>query len=493
MNGFSDLYAPRSPDLDQDENLSGDLEAPSGSQHYVDSKVISTPKKLFSFSFSPAHQQRSARSRGPTQRSLAKGIWTSVIVWIKIFARAVVMVSPVILLMALFFLPGLMLSESKVNSFRDLLYLDIGAAMITVFYYGFVCVYSIRLFGSLLCYRAIYFVVVPCLLLGIYLRVFLHAVQASDLVAGVAVVLYLETIRRTNDSALPHEPSFEYDVRKKQLLIPFLKMVIVLGGMYFALLLSFPVYLRVGVYGKLFLRFGFLPLTTSLCTGLQTTLMKGIAPRHLECAVPILWVSNGILKIWERLYTNSIFANDDYLSFALLSMFASVIEIVNHGTYLRKMVLVHKCMSFLSCANRKGRHVRRISSAADVDRGPTTTVIPESVRWVESIRRRMLVEDIAIELKMIITVTILLYLMHPLVHNTSFHGISSLAACVIQIAIQIFFEGISDVFGIHWAAKKHGIQIKHENIPLTDNWIPLWMVLLIWQMLAMFGWIILYS
>lgn len=97
-------------------------------------------------------------------------------------------------------------------------------------------------------------------------------------------------------------------------------------------------------------------------------------------------------------------------------------------------------------------------------------------------------EDISIEIMMILTVTFLLYWMNPLTRDDKFQTIPTFENCIVQVAIQLAFELLSDVFALYWSGTKHSIRFDRSEMQMESSWHMVWIVFLLWQSLEIAYW-----
>eukprot|EP00002_Diphylleia_rotans_P040800 TRINITY_DN9768_c0_g2_i2.p1 TRINITY_DN9768_c0_g2~~TRINITY_DN9768_c0_g2_i2.p1 ORF type:complete len:210 (-),score=34.49 TRINITY_DN9768_c0_g2_i2:72-701(-) len=203
----------------------------------------------------------------------------------------------------------------------------------------------------------------------------------------------------------------------------------------------------------------------------------------------MFWITNGGLKIFERLFTNSMFVNGDYIDLVGTTFAAALIEILSHITYFHRAFFVEKAVkSIMKLKQNTKRLVRsvfvvsRIDSAKDEESG----TVWNEIEWLANVRKELIIEDISIELMMIFAVTFQLYFVHPLIENEKAQTIPNIKICMIQLLIQIFFEFLSDVFGIYWTITKHGIELQGTDLEIRTQWLWVWVFFIVNQSLLIF-------
>eukprot|EP00002_Diphylleia_rotans_P031262 TRINITY_DN6489_c0_g2_i1.p1 TRINITY_DN6489_c0_g2~~TRINITY_DN6489_c0_g2_i1.p1 ORF type:complete len:471 (-),score=97.18 TRINITY_DN6489_c0_g2_i1:1627-3039(-) len=431
--------------------------------------------------------------------------------WMRVFLRAALLTGPVVVCLAAFFAPALYMNKQDLAEIRTLLYDQIGSLLELFLVYGFAVVYAILLFGIRLSWRGIAFIILPANFASIILRLMLDQLHASYVFSILAMVAFLESIKR-NKSVVESPFAFIHVLESRQLVASKLKAMVWLIGIAITTFSSLlPLYLNSEIYGKIALRFVFLPVVASVCSGLQLRVLKTLPLELSDYAVPLIGISNGILKLSERLFTNNIFASDDYLSFSVLMLCATAVEFVNHATYFQRAAFVNQMFNQWSHFLHRTRiqpnqtittiQTRVVSNETNTN--PEQNVgeqthsqeltANEQFKWAQDIRRRLIAEDIVVELQMIIAVTSLLYFIHPVVDASGFGEIPSVENYLIQLVIQLVFEASSDIFGLYWTETKDHVDLNPAHFFFYDRWYALWFVFMLWETFNLLGWIINYS
>lgn len=252
----------------------------------------------------------------------------------------------------------------------------------------------------------------------------------------------------------------------------------------------FPFFTNSTRSGKLFLRFIILPFVSSLSSSAQMHFVKSTPRIHVDYVIPMLWITSGFLKIFERLFTNSMFQNGDYQSLVGLYFGAALVEIFSHCTYMKRIMLMKHILKYISrmqpCLIRRKRTVA-LRQLQGVRESAGATEANTEFDWVFFVRQKMIIEDITIEIMMVFTVSFILFFIHPLVNNASLQTIPDFGTCALQLVIQLLFEMMSDIFGLYWATKKDGIVLTLDSVSFKDSWFWIWVLFLLWQSLRLCG------
>eukprot|EP00002_Diphylleia_rotans_P009157 TRINITY_DN19180_c0_g1_i1.p1 TRINITY_DN19180_c0_g1~~TRINITY_DN19180_c0_g1_i1.p1 ORF type:complete len:212 (-),score=37.45 TRINITY_DN19180_c0_g1_i1:517-1152(-) len=205
----------------------------------------------------------------------------------------------------------------------------------------------------------------------------------------------------------------------------------------------------------------------------------------------MLWITNGYLKIFERIFTNGIFNSGDYLSFVATTFAASLLEIVNHVTHFHRVSVVDKLLGAIrNLKSSKNRAIRSVSVIPSDEIQRETLQVNQKLSheetWAWSIRKKLILEEISIELMMIFTVTFLLYFVHPLIQNDKVETIGAFEFCAVNSVIQIVFELISDCFGVYWAISRHNIPLRFTDVEIVNKWFWVWLFFMLCQSLWIF-------
>eukprot|EP00002_Diphylleia_rotans_P040279 TRINITY_DN9508_c0_g1_i1.p1 TRINITY_DN9508_c0_g1~~TRINITY_DN9508_c0_g1_i1.p1 ORF type:complete len:466 (+),score=75.27 TRINITY_DN9508_c0_g1_i1:128-1525(+) len=418
-------------------------------------------------------------------------------IWGIALLKALTVVIPVLVMLWNLFLPSLVLRRDLLLGVKTLLYERIGAVFHNLSVYGFNSIYGVCIFGFYFFQKSLYYCYLPGMILSTFTDVFI-----SDLVGDVIYFFaLLSSIVLVYREKLPNPPpkklidEFE---RKKKIAKPLGKMIVVIFFVYFTVQFIYPIFLDSTFQARLAIRFIFLPIMITCCTSLQMHFLKPVQKKHMDYLIPILLMTSGILKMYERIFTNGMFNSGDYTSLVGTTFAAAIIEVANHFTYFYRHAVVDK-MARVVTKFRKGknRSVQAFSAVANVDSeqdiGKQTlrmTILENG--WLLDLRKRLIIEDISIELIMIFTVTFLLYFVHPLIENKKAEIIPTFEICIAQLLIQIVFEHLSDIFGIYWTISRHKIQLKREDVEIKNRWFWVWIFFILYQSLYIFWFLLSY-
>eukprot|EP00002_Diphylleia_rotans_P008842 TRINITY_DN18821_c0_g1_i1.p1 TRINITY_DN18821_c0_g1~~TRINITY_DN18821_c0_g1_i1.p1 ORF type:complete len:472 (-),score=50.84 TRINITY_DN18821_c0_g1_i1:114-1529(-) len=428
----------------------------------------------------------------PSQLSLdvAHQIYTQGLLYWRISLRSFTVLAPMLLFLWIYFLPSMILYGKQGSLLLHLLYYPLRSFLNQAFYHAFIIVVSVELFGIRLCSRGMVLVEFPGFLLSIYVEVVEKMPELGTIISGLWVIGYIYTLRQKIQN---HQDlrEVEYHSRRDSLAAPLGKIVSVLVISFLAIDAILPIFIQAGLYTKILLRFGALPLISSLCSGLQIRLLKGVPNEHKELVIPILWVSNGIMKMSERLYNNNLVQNDQYWHLVLLSSLSCFVEIFLSATYITRNVLIQQGFTILSDTARRIRsHENVVSVVPSIDDaqpvGPSLKANDVDKSFLEYVRHHIVVEDISMELKMITSMTFLMYFVRSLDASMVFETIPNLNVCLIQVIIQLSIEIISDLFALYWLAAKDGIRLLPQEISIVDKWTVHHFVFLGWQIFRLF-------
>eukprot|EP00002_Diphylleia_rotans_P041029 TRINITY_DN9879_c0_g1_i1.p1 TRINITY_DN9879_c0_g1~~TRINITY_DN9879_c0_g1_i1.p1 ORF type:complete len:458 (+),score=100.81 TRINITY_DN9879_c0_g1_i1:81-1454(+) len=410
--------------------------------------------------------------------------------WLLAFAKALVIVIPVLFFLWLYFLPALVLSKEYLQVVRDLLYVHVRSVLYWVSFFGFIIVNGIRIFGFHFCKQPLVICGLPGLMANILLDLFFSSVIFNYLVLFVAVVLSIVLVYRAKPPENPSVAQIIQAQRNKLIIKPLGKIVLVTLLFYLIFNILYPIFLNIGFQGKALIRFIILPIMMTSCMGLQMHFLKHVPREHVDYVIPTIWISSGYLKMYERIFTNSMFNSGDYIYFLAATLVATLIEIANHATFFYRIALVEKLVKYISrLGSRDKRAVNNFSMIPTSDADHKPPQHPSHVRedeWVVEMRRKLIIEDVSTELVMIFTVTVLFYLIHPLLDDDRVETIPSLETCIVQLIIQISLEFVSDGFGLYWTISKHRVHIRKSDIQIHNEWFWVWFFFMLYQPLNIF-------
>eukprot|EP00002_Diphylleia_rotans_P002560 TRINITY_DN11606_c0_g1_i1.p1 TRINITY_DN11606_c0_g1~~TRINITY_DN11606_c0_g1_i1.p1 ORF type:complete len:459 (+),score=92.45 TRINITY_DN11606_c0_g1_i1:94-1470(+) len=424
-------------------------------------------------------------------------LWHCTVIWSKIFAKALIICIPAITFLWIFFLPALILLPLYSHFLSTILYTSILNILSSVLFFSFVTIYAYMIYGLHLSQRAFTWCWFPGLFLSLYVGVYLELTLLSQVICFVLIFVAFLIVHHEKLPTLPSATSqaptqalVDLYTRRTEISTPLAKMVCVVGLLFFLLRVLHPIFLDADLLGKCALRFIALPMILSCCAGAQLHFIKAAPTKHVEILVPVLWISNGMLKIFERLLTNSMFESGDYLRFAASALAASLIEAVSHASYRRRVCFVHRFMVYINnVVSKRKAKARQVSLVPldSIDLQPQQK--PEAMtdkEWVLQIRKALILEEIMIELIMVFVVTILLYFVSPLVANSNFETITTFKTMVIQLCIQLLFEGMSDVFGLYWMMSQENMVLSLVDVQLESKWRLFWVIFVLYQSLLLF-------
>eukprot|EP00002_Diphylleia_rotans_P003349 TRINITY_DN12292_c0_g1_i1.p1 TRINITY_DN12292_c0_g1~~TRINITY_DN12292_c0_g1_i1.p1 ORF type:complete len:503 (+),score=74.64 TRINITY_DN12292_c0_g1_i1:460-1968(+) len=411
-------------------------------------------------------------------------------VWFYSLGNALVITIPVVLILWVYFLPGLILRSDILESCGDLIYVKLRKAMIWFTLFGFSSAYGVQVFGIYFWKRSMLYCLLPGFSVVVFVDVFLSEFLSVCVYIFVTITsIYLIWKEKAYTNAPCH--ILEESTRKNELVYPIAKMTAVIWMIYFLLQYSYPIFLDSGLRGKLFIRVIILPILNTSCTSLQLHIVKSVRKNHTEYLIPMIWVSSGFLTIYERIIANTMFKSGDYLNFIFVSFASSVIEIINHLTYFYRIEFMGKILTTLSkLGTKNSRSVRMVSvNPSDHSRSKDQIQLPEQTddkEWLMMIRTKMILEDIAMEVMMTFTVTFLLYFIHPLIKDQKVETIPSFEIAFNRLLIQMSFEFLSDFTGIYWTVRMQGMKYAFHTAKVIQKWFWVWVQFIAWQSLLVF-------
>eukprot|EP00002_Diphylleia_rotans_P003299 TRINITY_DN12253_c0_g1_i1.p1 TRINITY_DN12253_c0_g1~~TRINITY_DN12253_c0_g1_i1.p1 ORF type:complete len:446 (+),score=62.68 TRINITY_DN12253_c0_g1_i1:55-1392(+) len=413
------------------------------------------------------------------------------IIWFHILGKTMVVCIPVLLFLHLFFLLAIVMQDQLSFFAKDLIYFKIAAVIRGFSFYGLVSVYAVKVFGFHLCQKALFMCIIPGMLLNILQEIFIGLGALVDIIFAVSTIsLAMVMIRFENSSHVHQTDAHVLTERKTFLSKPVIRIALVIGFTLIILRLLLKLFLQGSILVKLMLRFIVLPCFMLVSSSIEMQILKVVPSQHLESIIPIVSASTGLLKIFERLFTNNLFVSGDYASFAISTFFAMTVEVINHATYShRASVFEHIVRIFTFSKRRHSRSLRSISVTSqpiDPQASLAQNIKIDDTIWISNIRRSLLVEDISIELLMIFTVTLLMYFIKDLVENESVQVIPNFYTCSIQLLMQLLFEYVCNVFGIYWSCKMQGIVMNIQDIQIFSGWFWFWYLFMLFQSLVLF-------
>eukprot|EP00002_Diphylleia_rotans_P003780 TRINITY_DN12673_c0_g1_i1.p1 TRINITY_DN12673_c0_g1~~TRINITY_DN12673_c0_g1_i1.p1 ORF type:complete len:459 (+),score=95.19 TRINITY_DN12673_c0_g1_i1:97-1473(+) len=415
--------------------------------------------------------------------------------WLWSLTKALAIVVPVLLVLWIFCLPSLIWKDSLSESLRELIYVKIQAGLLRLSLYGYVSVYAVAVFGMYFVQQPLFHCILPGTLASIYVDISLELDVMSHVIFGLVIVGSILLMFRKK---LPESPSLvllgQFQ-RKNETSAQLGKTTMSIFVVYFIFFALYPIFLEAELKGKVLIRFVIVPIIMTCCTSLQMHILKSVPMKHTSFVIPMLWITSGYMKMFERIFTNSMFKSGDYLSFSATAMMAAIMEIFNHATYFYRTELIEYLLRKMEKLKKpKIRNLQAGLNFQSIEENNQLQMmqarLQEKSAWIGHVRKLLIIEDISIELMMIVVVTFLLYFLHPLVDDEKFETIPSFEICIVQLLIQIAFELVSDIFGIFWTIKKQNIELKIEQVQVINKWFWVWVFLVLYQSFVLF-WIFL--
>eukprot|EP00002_Diphylleia_rotans_P033680 TRINITY_DN7182_c0_g1_i2.p1 TRINITY_DN7182_c0_g1~~TRINITY_DN7182_c0_g1_i2.p1 ORF type:complete len:465 (+),score=50.89 TRINITY_DN7182_c0_g1_i2:55-1449(+) len=415
-----------------------------------------------------------------------RGILFCFQLWIRIMCKAVIICIPVLMFFWIFFTPALVLSPKMLDSVKDLLYFKLLIVFRELFYYGFLGWYVITLFGFYFSEQALRYFFLPGIILAITIYAFTQFPLIGNVIAILSLLASIDMIRRKNLPSPHSQKLLWHYLMMKNSGKHLAKIVTTIGFIFLLCQALLSTFLQVNLRGKILLRFFLFPFLMSFCTSLQLHFLSNVPKIHQEYVLQMVLGSNGMLKIFERLLTNSMFDSGDYVNFMISNFASTVVEIANHASYSYRMkafqIFLTKFRGYIGKLRpRTVRHISVVPQSDTEEKKFMNTSMREEIEWIVQIRRHIALEDISMEFMMIFTVTFLLYFIHPLVDNEKVETIGSFQNCIIQLLIQLAFEFLGDMFGLFWIVKKQKMPIELGDVGFKNQWSRLWMTFMIWQ------------
>eukprot|EP00002_Diphylleia_rotans_P040591 TRINITY_DN9666_c0_g1_i1.p1 TRINITY_DN9666_c0_g1~~TRINITY_DN9666_c0_g1_i1.p1 ORF type:complete len:464 (-),score=93.27 TRINITY_DN9666_c0_g1_i1:277-1668(-) len=447
-----------------------------------------------------AEEQEENEGKGESKNEIKNGGGSLFIdcmkLWTLFFVKALVIVTPVLVVLWIFFLPALVLKADGLQDLKDLIYVNIQTGFRYVANYGFTSIYGTCVFGFYFTKKALLF----CILPGLISSIFIDFIFPGYIGILIYYIGLFSSILLVYQQKLPENPSekvIEEFERKYEIAKSLGRMALVLVVVIIIFRFIYPIFLNSDFHSKVLIRFVVLPIMAVCCSSLQIHFLKSVQKKHIDFLIPMLWITNGYLKMYERIFTNSMFNSGDYISLIVTTFIAALIEIVNHTTYFYRYAIVRKIKGTLS-ELRKGKN-RSVHTTSLVPSGESQSQdeiqkhdYKDEHEWILDLRKRLVIEEIPTEMMMIFTVTFLLYFVHPLVENEKAQTISRFEVCIIQLLIQIAFELLSDVFGIYWTIRRHKIEMKTSDVKIRNRWFWVWIFFILFQLLQFFWFLLSY-
>eukprot|EP00002_Diphylleia_rotans_P037026 TRINITY_DN8227_c0_g1_i5.p1 TRINITY_DN8227_c0_g1~~TRINITY_DN8227_c0_g1_i5.p1 ORF type:complete len:451 (+),score=37.66 TRINITY_DN8227_c0_g1_i5:594-1946(+) len=408
-------------------------------------------------------------------------------IWLSIFFRSLRVTVPVVFILWVYLSPAMVMKENLSTVWNLVIYNYIRVGLTWVFLFGLVCAYGFYIYGAHLIKNAALFVhfpgtiIVTFLLISFNLMMFEAPISLFFILVGIFVVT---KEKDTGERSGVIGKQFE---RKLVLSSPLAKMSCITCLVVFFVDMIFNVFQQASFPVQIVIRFIVLPLFNLSVSGVQVYLAKSVPDQHLPFVVPMIWISHGILLLNERVFTNTMFQNENRIWFVVSCFLYASFEALMHLTYFQRHEYFDTFLKDVRiCFSPKLRTRQRIYVNPTANETVETHCrsrikLNYSNSHRSKLRKLMFINDINSELIVIISATFMLYFIDGSFESNGMKGIKYLNSCIFQISIQLVFEFASDLIGIYWITVKNKIVVLGRDLGLFGDCYWIWMLLILWQ------------
>eukprot|EP00002_Diphylleia_rotans_P040759 TRINITY_DN9746_c0_g1_i1.p1 TRINITY_DN9746_c0_g1~~TRINITY_DN9746_c0_g1_i1.p1 ORF type:complete len:461 (-),score=88.27 TRINITY_DN9746_c0_g1_i1:182-1564(-) len=231
-------------------------------------------------------------------------------------------------------------------------------------------------------------------------------------------------------------------------------------------------FLNAPVVMQLAIRTIVFPLLCFVATFYQQLLLVGLSIESMSRRLLVLMCSGQFLQFLGRLMVSNISSGSKSTEFVLLNLSTSVVEFLSRISYMQRYLIYRKIKRALKLGQGRQRAPVYVASnnqdsqaVADAGQNPSLGIFSahESVSdYAKAMRAKQIVEDVGTEIRIMMLVPVLLYMLHPIYSDTDFQTIPLLEDAIVQIVVQLVFEFVGDVSAVF-------MEVYYLKIPLEIN------------------------
>eukprot|EP00002_Diphylleia_rotans_P001469 TRINITY_DN10811_c0_g1_i1.p1 TRINITY_DN10811_c0_g1~~TRINITY_DN10811_c0_g1_i1.p1 ORF type:complete len:499 (+),score=83.19 TRINITY_DN10811_c0_g1_i1:51-1547(+) len=419
-----------------------------------------------------------------TKFTLAQDIIRSVRVWLRISVQSLPILLAVAIFLLAYYLPAHLSSHHSVDQTGALFYDKTRYFVYAVGYFGTVSLLLRQIFSFLLARRLIMFLCLPCFLVFSLIGPIFGRSIFTETVNNLMVLfapfgsLYLMkwTKKPLHDSAMTRD-AFELCIDGTPVaLVKGIVGVAVITYLYFYLIGQ---YLDATFVWQLFIRLVLMPSVVYVSNFLQHYFVMSLSEKHASRRLLVNVCCNQVLQFLGRLMVSNVSSGSRSNGYLVLNAGMVIVEILSRVTYSVRINIFRRLLfkyNHWKAGNRLESRRTKISSVTiegsmifdDTNTEQTRTQAKKYFQItprIKTSRAQQIVEDIGTELRVLVLVPLVMYLLHPISPDSKFHTLRSIDTCFYQIFVQFSLEAFTDIVSIF-------VELRYLDIPLDQCEIP---------------------
>eukprot|EP00002_Diphylleia_rotans_P037023 TRINITY_DN8227_c0_g1_i1.p1 TRINITY_DN8227_c0_g1~~TRINITY_DN8227_c0_g1_i1.p1 ORF type:complete len:281 (+),score=21.90 TRINITY_DN8227_c0_g1_i1:597-1439(+) len=238
-------------------------------------------------------------------------------IWLSIFFRSLRVTVPVVFILWVYLSPAMVMKENLSTVWNLVIYNYIRVGLTWVFLFGLVCAYGFYIYGAHLMKRASLFISFPGTIIVTFLLINFDLIMFEAPISLFFILVGIFVVTKEKDTGERSGVIGKQFERKLIVSGPLAKMASIACLVVLFVDIIFTVFQQTLLPIQIVIRFIVLPLFNLSVSGVQVYLAKSVPDQHLPFVVPMIWISHGILLLKERVFTNTMFRNENRIWFVV--------------------------------------------------------------------------------------------------------------------------------------------------------------------------------
>eukprot|EP00002_Diphylleia_rotans_P001037 TRINITY_DN10561_c0_g1_i2.p1 TRINITY_DN10561_c0_g1~~TRINITY_DN10561_c0_g1_i2.p1 ORF type:complete len:510 (-),score=113.86 TRINITY_DN10561_c0_g1_i2:510-2039(-) len=428
---------------------------------------------------------------------LLHAIVNGISLWLRILTSNAAGLTATILSMVIIYEPARIVSPDIRDSLRDTCYENVHIILNSISIFSCYSYCFIHIFGFRNVIHHVYGVFGLSLLVILYLYYGINSLRAEFfaplrnflLLSPPFLALWL--VHRTS---LPSNPSLRtqsmFAYTKDGTCTALAKGWISFFLAFFIIISTTKIYLEASITMQFIIRLFLMPLLFFIVNFVQHLVLVGLSLDHMDKRLLVASCTSQWMQFYARFLTSNVSTDEAGSAFILINLGTMVVEVLSRLSFLHRYMLYRRFKVWIRNKKRlnapAGRQ-RRISVArnnfvgsAYVDsehghgeeprnRSTTGTTMATISDYTKEMRAKQIVEEVGTELRVLVIVPLMMYLVHPIRSDSDFETIGDVNELLYQIFVQLGFEAVGDIFCLTIEPWYLGIPIDSSKIKGQDE------------------------
>eukprot|EP00002_Diphylleia_rotans_P037227 TRINITY_DN8298_c0_g1_i1.p1 TRINITY_DN8298_c0_g1~~TRINITY_DN8298_c0_g1_i1.p1 ORF type:complete len:481 (+),score=86.44 TRINITY_DN8298_c0_g1_i1:109-1551(+) len=259
-----------------------------------------------------------------------------------------------------------------------------------------------------------------------------------------------------------------------------------------------PIYIEMDIWSQLVVKVIVFPIVSFAVHLTQQYFLVGLSLQHMPRRMIVTASVSQYNQFLERMLVSNISAGATSMVFVSMSAVTMLVQVSFRASILLRYRLfcrirdyIHQLKKSTLPANRELaspeltdlRQDDFVDEAADSERTSEqngdaciqgSTLPSEMSDYLKEMHARWLIESMMGEIRVLITVPLLMYLLYPLFPSSKFQTIASVSELFWKIFVQLIFEAVGDMLAIYYEINHLGIPLQMQDLQkqkLTILWV----------------------